>query len=88
MPVQLLAIDTLAILLLEAGPDYPDPEALPEDLADGHKNSVKAHDWGFTYVPGNPNDAPLSLLKYETTVSRAERLSVSTARAVPGATRV
>lgn len=42
---------SLRVLLLEAGPDYPDPALLPDDLSDGHRNSVEAHDWGFTYVP-------------------------------------
>jgi choline dehydrogenase len=42
---------SLRVLLLEAGPDYPDPEALPADLADGHRNSLIAHDWGFLYLP-------------------------------------
>lgn len=40
------------VLLLEAGPDYPDPAALPEDLVNGNDNSYVAHDWGFTYEPG------------------------------------
>lgn len=38
-------------LLLEAGPDYPDPSTLPEDLADGTKNSMTAHDWGYRHRP-------------------------------------
>src|SRR5688572_16401885 len=33
------------VLLLEAGPDYP--QALPADLKDGTRNSLIAHDWGF-----------------------------------------
>jgi choline dehydrogenase len=39
------------VLLIEAGPDYPDPERLPDDIADSRRNSRKAHDWGFTHVP-------------------------------------
>jgi choline dehydrogenase len=51
---------SLRVLLLEAGPDYPDPDALPEDLANGHKNSVLAHDWGFSYLPTSAHrPAPL-----------------------------
>jgi choline dehydrogenase len=49
------------VLLLEAGPDYPDPDALPEDLANGHKNSILAHDWGFSYLAtaaGRPTPLP------------------------------
>lgn len=40
------------VLLLEAGPDYPDPAALPHDLRNGNDNSYTAHDWGFSYAPG------------------------------------
>lgn len=40
-----------SLLLLEAGPDYPDPTALPSDLADGTRNSMLAHDWGYRHVP-------------------------------------
>ena len=49
------------VLLLEAGPDYPDPASLPEDLTDGHKNSLIKHDWGFIYqpTPHVRNDVPL-----------------------------
>jgi choline dehydrogenase len=34
------------VLLLEAGPDYPDPEGLPTDLRNGTRNSMRSHDWG------------------------------------------
>ncbi len=34
-----------SVLLLEAGPDYPSLESLPEDLADGTKASTDEHDW-------------------------------------------
>ena len=49
------------VLLIEAGPDYADPVALPDDLTDGHKNSLVAHDWGFVYQPTplNRQDVPL-----------------------------
>lgn len=39
------------VLLIEAGPDYPDPAALPDDLANGNRNSLKDHDWGFSHTP-------------------------------------
>jgi choline dehydrogenase len=39
------------VLLLEAGPDYPPPRALPHDLADGTRNSLRAHDWRFSHRP-------------------------------------
>jgi choline dehydrogenase len=34
-----------SVLLLEAGPDYPDLKALPEDLSLGIRASLDAHDW-------------------------------------------
>jgi len=33
------------VMLLEAGPDYPDPRGLPPDLRDGKRNSMRRHDW-------------------------------------------
>ena len=39
------------MLLLEAGPDYPDDGLLPRDLRDGTRNSWRAHDWGFRHRP-------------------------------------
>lgn len=39
------------VLLLEAGPDYPVLRALPADLADGTRNSLHAHDWGYRHRP-------------------------------------
>ena len=38
--------DGLRVLLLEAGPDYPDPTALPPDLRTGWRSSG-SHDWGY-----------------------------------------
>ena len=34
-----------SVLLLEAGPDYPDLGKLPQDLADGLSASTDKHDW-------------------------------------------
>lgn len=39
------------VLLLEAGPDYPDLARLPQDLRDGTRNSWRQHDWGYTFDP-------------------------------------
>jgi choline dehydrogenase len=39
------------VLLLEAGPDYPDPSTTPYDLINSHKNSTSEHDWDLTYEP-------------------------------------
>ncbi|MFT3769036.1 MAG: GMC family oxidoreductase N-terminal domain-containing protein [Minicystis sp.] len=38
------------VLLIEAGPDYPDGK-VPADLADGTRNSMIAHDWGTQFRP-------------------------------------
>ena len=41
----------LSILLLEAGPDYPDPENLPDDIRLGHTRTAEApdsrHNWAL-----------------------------------------
>lgn len=44
------------VLLIEAGPDYPDASALPGDLVDGSRNSMRRHDWGQRHRarPGHP----------------------------------
>ncbi len=44
------------VLLLEAGPDYPDAAGLPADLLDGTRNSMRRHDWGQMHRarPGHP----------------------------------
>jgi choline dehydrogenase len=39
------------VLLLEAGPDYPEDGLLPGDLRDGTRNSWLPHDWRFRYRP-------------------------------------
>jgi choline dehydrogenase len=39
------------VLLIEAGPDYPDPDRLPADLRDGTRNSLRRHDWGYLHRP-------------------------------------
>ncbi len=41
----------LDVLLVEAGPDYETASSVPEDLIDGHRNSLVDHDWGFEYEP-------------------------------------
>jgi choline dehydrogenase len=42
------------VLLLEAGPDYQTVESTPDDLRNGWRMSLRAHDWGLTAeaVPG------------------------------------
>lgn len=39
------------VLLIEAGPDYPDLSDTPFDLVNSHNNSYTEHDWGFNYEP-------------------------------------
>ena len=51
----------LSVLLIEAGPDYALGTAVPEDLRNGHHNSVVDHDWGLDYQPnssGRPQTLP------------------------------
>jgi choline dehydrogenase len=43
--------DRRDVLLLEAGPDYPDPQGLPDDLRNGTRNSMRRHDWGQLHRP-------------------------------------
>lgn len=39
------------VVLLEAGPDYVEEDALPADLHDGTCNSISQHDWGYRHRP-------------------------------------
>jgi choline dehydrogenase len=39
------------VLLIESGPDYPNLEALPEDLRNVNHGSFFDHDWGLQYTP-------------------------------------
>jgi choline dehydrogenase len=41
----------LEVVLVEAGPDYEAASTLPDDLVDGHQNSLVDHDWGLDYRP-------------------------------------
>ena len=43
--------DAREVLLLESGPDYPNPDLLPKDLANGHVNSLVRHDWKLKHQP-------------------------------------
>jgi choline dehydrogenase len=46
------------VLLLEAGPDYPELSAIPFDLLNGHNNSYRDHDWGLEYEPTRGRRVP------------------------------
>src|SRR5580658_3367920 len=39
------------VLLIESGPDYPSDDLLPNDLRDGRRNSMNAHDWKHRHRP-------------------------------------
>ena len=39
------------VLLIEAGPDYPDAESLPPDIASGVAGAASSHDWGYVSAP-------------------------------------
>jgi choline dehydrogenase len=39
-----------SVLLLEAGPDHPDPAALPDDVRDSRGLGGPAHQWGYQAV--------------------------------------
>lgn len=41
----------IRVLLVESGPDYPNVEALPEDLRNVNHGSFFDHDWGLRYTP-------------------------------------
>ncbi|HYM15847.1 MAG TPA: GMC family oxidoreductase N-terminal domain-containing protein [Dehalococcoidia bacterium] len=41
----------IRVLLIESGPDYPNLEALPEDLRNVNHGSFFDHDWGLRYRP-------------------------------------
>lgn len=43
------------VLLLEAGPDYPELAATPDDLVNSHNNSYTRHDWGLFHEPTRGN---------------------------------
>lgn len=41
--------DRHEVVLLEAGRDYAPGAELPDDLRNGHQNSLHRHDWGLSY---------------------------------------
>jgi len=42
---------SIRVLLIEAGPDYPNVESLPEDLRNVNRGSFVDHDWKLRYTP-------------------------------------
>ena len=47
-----------SVLLLEAGPDYPDLATMPTDLTDGTMASLDAHDWHWSGNAGSGRAVP------------------------------
>lgn len=47
------------VLLVEAGPDYPDRSRLPHDLRNGNTPSLVHHDWGLVGVRDDGTKLPL-----------------------------
>ena len=52
----------LSVLLLEAGPDYPDSENMPEHVKYAYNPwrsayDEDAHTWGYTATPGEGREA-------------------------------
>ncbi|MEM7340722.1 MAG: GMC family oxidoreductase [Actinomycetota bacterium] len=46
----------LDVVLVEAGPDYEAASTLPDDLIDGHRNSLHDHDWDLRHQPADDVD--------------------------------
>jgi choline dehydrogenase len=46
------------VLLLEAGPDYPNIATTPYDLVNSHNNSYVDHDWKLDYSPTQGRSTP------------------------------
>jgi choline dehydrogenase len=47
------------VTLVEAGPDYPSIQEVPEELRDGRQNA-RAHDWGYRFRPASQRDNTFS----------------------------
>jgi len=45
------------VLLLEAGPDYPDLGSMPESIRDASQNGTTEHDWGYVDTPRGSGSA-------------------------------
>ena len=53
-----------SVLLLEAGPDYPDFERLPDDLKFGRsalRSAYGTHDWGYEATATPEHDGPIAI---------------------------
>ena len=61
-----------SVLLLEAGPDYPDPATLPAKLKYGYRTAADIlpsdHDWGFL-GRGTAESGPMAVWRIRKTVA-------------------
>lgn len=48
----------MSVILVEAGPDYGNPEDTPFDLVNSHNNSYRDHDWNLQYEPTRGHRQP------------------------------
>ncbi len=61
---------TCSVLLLEAGPDYPDLTSLPDDLKNGNNSGPAAagpHNWGYLATTNEHQSAPTPIPRGKTT---------------------
>ncbi len=72
----------IRVLLIEAGPDYPNIEALPEDLRNVNRSSFTAHDWRLRYQPSTTSRADIPFARGRVTGGSS---AVNTAIALRGA---
>lgn len=49
-----------SVLLVEAGPDFPDPADIPHDITNGNAMSMSKHDWHYRaeIMDGRPHPLP------------------------------
>lgn len=71
----------LQVLLIEAGPDFPDPDALPHEIRSAHAPVLKGFNWDFA-AKVRGKESLSSLLKTVGALAASPRDSFSAARAV------
>src|SRR5574338_76767 len=72
---------SIRVLLIEAGPDYPNIEALPEDLRNANHGSFFDHDWKLRYQPSPTSRADVPFARGRVTGGSS---AVNTAIALRG----
>lgn len=53
LALRLSADNGRKVLLIEAGPDYPDQQSLPPEIAAGDAGAAATHDWGYFSSPNS-----------------------------------